>query len=143
MEHAVEQQIKDNTLYVEVEPQPLPGSIFSKNEAHMKNLSPLSIGDTVYQGEEWFKESDMKGNHIKTVEKPIELADKTFRVTGIEVEEKWVPKYLEGMALRSGHEKWFWKYSLEELEKPIVIPPLTPYKEPDIPFGGLSRRPKA
>jgi len=25
-------------------------------------------------------------------------------------------------------------------EKPIIIPPLTPYKEPDIPFGGLKRR---
>lgn len=163
MNHAIEQQIKDNTLYVEVEPQPdedKDGVIFKPDslcyvDVHGKIICditpPILVGDTVYQGEEWVDE-DVEGRDCSYTSKPllaseivakyyhrreptdmtakeffeeteppktmpIELADKTFKVVGIEVElcgwcedcKVWV----EGE--EDKEQKWFWKYSLEEL----------------------------
>jgi len=178
MNHAIKEQINDNTLYVEVEPQPPEWMKdfywdetfkFKKlyfegvtNEGfpskHCVGIPPISIGDTVYQGEEWgawdrtdctpkgkpydptlilkseypdpyedivdetpdyAKPVDFEWHPPQTM--PISLADKTFKVTGIEVEltHKIIgidPSTLGFAAGPKYKEKWFWKYSIEEMK---------------------------
>jgi len=156
MNHAVKEQIKDNTLYVEVETQPpewvVRFRLFNADNnrwvAHDANgnmpnwfeiKSPISIGDTVYQGREWAWADDYCDQpeigpirsaylytHILDAElklindcvhppqtMPIELADKTFKVTGIEVKLKDSKPY---MPQCFAPKAWFWKYSLEEIK---------------------------
>jgi len=102
-------------------------------------IPPIAIGDTVYQGEEW-REGDISGEYAgpfwttkykdiwiddypnmvylppKTM--PIELADKTFKVVGVEVEEKMttemVPTLTSPPFMKPIHrDRWFWSYKLE------------------------------
>ena len=127
MEHAVKQEIVSNPLemtyllYIEIEPQPpewvREWADLEKQDASIN--SPISIGDTVYHGEEWGKHIN---GDIAIVDKipikypkppetmPIELADKTFIVVGIEVGLR----ELDGNIVLNP-SKWFWKYSLEEI----------------------------
>ncbi len=153
--HAVKEPITDNTLCVEVEPQPdfAAGQWFYLEkyprlsnfsdiklfkEQLIKEHSPIAIGDTVYQGEEWYpsaimglglplynRKSDWKPiNDFDRIEHadwrdsetmPIELADKTFKVVGVEVEFKEWEIELEGNLVLNP-PKWFWSYKLEEMK---------------------------
>ena len=51
-QHTITEQISDNTLYVEIEPG-LPKSVGTITKSMDFGKPPISIGDTVYQGEEW------------------------------------------------------------------------------------------
>jgi len=163
MNHAVKEQILINrlrnnySLYLEVEPQPPEwvvkadfmeeidiGRFHGASPMNMITLKPpISIGDTVYQGEKWLK--DMRQNpptvHVERKGSadpdlcevhpdgtmPIELADKTFKVTGIKVEKhlEIIPEDLGSMMSKHlpipqvrlhKKGKWFWIYQLEEIK---------------------------
>jgi len=134
--HAVKEPITDNRLYVEIDPQPYEGL---KVGIIYIYPPPIRIGDTVYQGEEWI--TDFGGNpkilsandkellklakwteDIKSPETmPIELADKTSKVVGVDVEEKMttemVPTLTNPPFMKPIHrEKWFSSYKLEEIK---------------------------
>lgn len=158
MNHAVEQEIVADAkeqaylLYVEVEPQPdedIEEIFFKQNslcyvgsdgKVAFDITPPISIGDTVYRGEEWVEEYALINGEKTPVflkkrlmskpingkfdwqspqTMPIELADKTFKVLGIEVE--LMPRHvaspdkpLADCDYRDLDEAWFWKYSLED-----------------------------
>ena len=120
-DHAVKEILLECLLCIEIDPQPpewvvkwdylesidifrfhgnSPMNMITKN-------SPIAIGDTVYQGEEW---ADEPGPETM----PIELADKTFKVVGIEVEEREWESLLEGNIVLNP-PKWFWFYKLEDI----------------------------
>lgn len=144
MNHAIKEQISDNKVYVEVEPQPdwvnLLGralvkspqkyagrdtwcGISNNDDTCLQERTPqISIGDTVYRGEEWkiclgddchqydelwsIKSCTYHGEKQPPQTMPIELADKTFKVVGIEVMDRLpYPENLKRV--------WFWEYSLE------------------------------
>jgi len=147
-------------------PQKYAGSVtwcgISNNDDRclQERTPPIAIGDTVYQGEEWIdpygqasrlatdlvdypqKYDGMKNRslYIESPETmPIELADKTFKVIGIEVEqlsEEYlqvcsadpdqptytipireipdIPEGPEGELITI--KKWFWSYKLEKMK---------------------------
>jgi len=145
--HAVKEQINDNTLCVEIEPQPAKDDIDVRQENNVFYAqwggvewvleNPIAIGDTVYQGEEWkhfpghrtltrrqYADGDYTSFHSfnwnppQTM--PIELADKTFKVVGIEVDERptieMVPTLTNPVTEKPIYrDKWFWTYKLEEI----------------------------
>lgn len=145
MNHAIKEQISDNTLYVEVEPQPDEDTdetffkqdslcyVGSDGKITHDITPPILVGDTVYHGEEWGHDPiNILGNGLFTKKMwsasvdqppqtmPIELADKMFKVVGIEVE--LMPRHvaspekpLADCDYRDLDEVWFWKYSLEEI----------------------------
>lgn len=152
--HTVKEEIvADGTrnnylLYAEVDPQPEDfNEIIQENGSRVFWLThrgtkekfytihhAMSIGDTVYQGEEWDYYPDGEpslnkdlilkknwpvnsGEHWQSLETmPIKLADKTFKVVGIEVTSRL--NEVEGIDLKPQdfqHIKWFWKYELEAI----------------------------
>jgi len=146
MNHAVKEPISDNRLYVEMDPQPAKPDIDIRKEegriyaewggVEWELIPPISIGDTVYQGEEWtskegartlawfkpwYRDRCKSKGWIKTPETmPIELADKTFKVVGVDVEKKMttemVPTLTNPPFMKPIHrEKWFWSYKLEKI----------------------------
>ena len=171
MNHAIKEEIVSSPLeltylvYVEVEPQPpewtvkvehIPGVCWRcvgndlATEIMPIGDSPISIGDTVYQGEEWWagmgfnnlyvdvrlkRTPSLAPSHTTWIDgsgdrppqtMPMKLADKTFKVVGVEVEVQVEvkteelniakPEYMPIPATRVFEEGiWFWKYSLEEI----------------------------
>jgi len=71
----------------------------------------LGFGRSKMSPEEAKKRKEMlKARPPETM--PIELADKTYRVTGIEVELMLPP----GCSDSKAPKKWFWNYKLEEIK---------------------------
>jgi len=130
--HAVKEILLECLLCVEVEPQPYEGL-----KVGITYPPPITIGDTVYQGEEWqeilthiqdhpsFKckilRSDPAYSCITHGWKdpetmPIELADQTYKVIGIEVEFMLPPGWDNEFSHCESDKKWFWNYKLEEIK---------------------------
>jgi len=156
VEQEIVADAKENTylLYIEVEPQPPAETkriwevckgnsqsnasidrdsdewafeVDTYQRDYGRTKPPISIGDTVYQGEEWWRDehyrlySRIAYDSIINTEPlnwqppqtmPIELADKTFKVVGIGVElmgDISIPR----MQIKSDGQ-WMWKYTLEQ-----------------------------
>jgi len=158
--HAIKEQISNNTLYVEIDPQPewvnlmnfshysLPkrsaesdnwiGASRNDDETFQERTPPISIGDTVYQGEEWgfqnwwpsepayklwknipHSKRKWHGYNKQAIETmPIKLADKTYKVVGIEVELMFSaePRTEQVYSDYVKVEKWHWTYKLEVIK---------------------------
>jgi len=119
-------------LCVEVE-DGLPKWVGTITKSMDFGIPPIAIGDTVYQGEEWFTSSGDGHDrwHLKSdfdnailgdwifeppETMPIELAAKTFKVVGVEVEEKKKTKRKWQSSVTLYKKKWFWSYKLEEMK---------------------------
>lgn len=145
--HAVKEKIRDDTLYMEVVPKsPKPDIELTEKDngqfwaewggVEWQIIVPISIGDTIYQGEEWvdrylgnnnsgyitktglekqledwpsIKNIDFDVPWKKAQTMPIELADKTYKVVGIEVQE--MPYTIDP----ESDFGWFWLFVLEEI----------------------------
>jgi len=140
MNHAVKQILLDCLLCVEVEPQPDEDTdetffkqdslcyVDSEGKITHDITPPILVGDTVYKGEEWFEDTEgvfytkaqfdgvanEEWEYKSPETMPIELADKTFKVIGIEVEEQ--KEYKDVGDNHTIIKKWFWSYKLEEIE---------------------------
>lgn len=140
--HAVEEKINNLLLYIQIDPEPpqwtikieyVPGLVWrclgeNLDTDIMPIGCPISIGDAVYQGEEWWRDEHYRAylrsafNPIIDTEPlnweppetmPIHLADKTFKVVKIEVET--VTTFTSPPVEKPIHiDRWFWKYALEE-----------------------------
>jgi len=136
--HAVKEIIRDNVVCVEIELQDPKDLILAMarntvsdiawdvkchlylrkfstpkhgewEEKHMTIVSPIAMGDTVYQGRECLFQTDAFPHSWKSPETmPIERADKTFKVVGIETEKR----ELDGNIVLTP-PVWFWNYKLE------------------------------
>jgi len=109
--HAVKEVILGCLLRVEVEPQPYEGL-----KVGITYPPPIRIGDTVYRGRECLFQTDALRHSWNSPETmPIELADKTYKVIGIEVELKDI-HYGDGVKCTQIVKKWCWNYKLEEIK---------------------------
>jgi len=134
--HAVKEILLDCLLCVEVEPEPKAitdnyfhyGNIICSLAALESEYAPIAIGDTVYQGRECLFRTDAIRHSWKSPETmPIERAEKTYKVVGIEVELRedlktemvnvMKPEYPPMLAKHIHLEKkWCWNYKLEEIK---------------------------
>lgn len=114
MNHAIKEQISDNKVYVEVEPQPAKPDIeVTKKEngqfwaewggVEWEIKPPISIGDTV-------NGRKVVGIEVEELEGFIELCsnDHDSPISMIALRRS------EGELIPV--KKWFWKYSLEEIK---------------------------
>ncbi|MEE8234213.1 MAG: hypothetical protein V3R41_06000 [Gammaproteobacteria bacterium] len=105
MNHAIKEQISDNTLYIEVD---LP--VECKNYKYLgRTVAPNFYGKHQFE----MLDSDMPAFYFSDPP-PISIGDTVNgrKVVGIKVEEQEEWKYKNPSIL---FKKWFWKYSLEEI----------------------------
>jgi len=129
MNHAVKEILLECLLCVEIEPQPPENVVridkgygdiwaFKLDDDSMIDgiIPPIAISDTVYREEEWRIPEMIPLEDENSETMPIELAGKTFKVVGIEVEFMLAPDWDNVYSHSESDKKWFWSYKLLELQ---------------------------
>jgi len=139
--HAVKEQISNNTLYVEIEPQPdwidlmnfsgyqspkiytgtdkWVGVTNNDEEPRQERTPPISIGDIVYRGEEWLQSKDGLFNYSfdNAPQDRSYLSQQLPETMPIELVDKTFKVVgIEVQQFYPTNPIWFWSYKLEEIK---------------------------